>query len=254
MIPVEISSFNLKKNLHKLSAQYSDNVEIQTRENIANECAQNNLKKKTARKFKIVSNTTTVIDYTEITSNEILEQQLELWNANLSESEYSYKELFEYVMALPESYYGPGSYNNWIRVGWALKNTDIKNRTDKLFIVWLAFSAKSSTFNFITGIHELMDRWMKFTISDDDKNLTDASIKYWCKNENPEMYKDVFNKSINYYIEETIKSEGSDYDIAVVLKKLYDGKFKCTNISKRIWYKFDGHRWKENDKGLIGEI
>lgn len=241
----EISEFNLSKNIHKLSAQYSDHISIETKDTIKSQCSQVSLKKKTTRKFKVVNNTATTIDYKDITSKQILEEQVELWISNLTDTEYKYKELYDYTMALPESYYGPGSYNNWIRVGWAIKNTN-----ERLFIIWLAFSAQSCNFDYTTGVDELLNRWTQFTISDDDtKNLTHASIKYWCKLENPTKYSEILNKSVNYYIEETIKSEGSDYDIAVVLHKLYNGKFVCTNISKRIWYKFDGHRWKENDKG-----
>ena len=242
---IPVANFNLSKNIHKLSAKYSDHIEIKTKDSILNECSTMTLKKKGGRKFKVVNNSTGIIDFRDITTREILNEQLELWFSKLTDADYKYREIYDYVMALPESYYGPGSYNNWIRVGMALKNIH-----ENLFIVWIVFSAQSKNFNFTTGIDELIDRWNKFTLSDDDSNnLKEGSIKFWCKTENPIEYSKILNKSIQYYIDETIKSEGADYDIAVLLHKLYNGKFVCTNISKKIWYRFDRHRWKESDKG-----
>ena len=39
------------------------------------------------------------------------------------DTDYLVKEVHEYTMALPEKFWGPGSYDNWIRVLWCLKNT-----------------------------------------------------------------------------------------------------------------------------------
>ena len=41
-------------------------------------------------------------------------------------ADYELKETHDFAMILPESYYGEGSYNKWIRVGWALRNTNEK--------------------------------------------------------------------------------------------------------------------------------
>ena len=57
--------------------------------------------------------------------------------------DYELKETHDFTMILPETYYGEGSYNKWIRVGWALKNT-----SEKLFVTWIKMSSQSSTFSF----------------------------------------------------------------------------------------------------------
>ena len=69
---------------------------------------------------------------------------------------FELREIYEYVMCLPISYYGPGSYDKWIRVGWVLKNTD-----DRLFLVWVMFSSQSSSFQ-MTDLMDLYDRWQGF--------------------------------------------------------------------------------------------
>ena len=40
-------------------------------------------------------------------------------------------------MVLPKSYYGEGSYNNWIR------EVALKNTHEKLFLTWMKFSSQS---------------------------------------------------------------------------------------------------------------
>jgi hypothetical protein len=61
----------------------------------------------------------------------------------LKPDEYNLREAYELAMILPVDYYGEGSYLKWMKVGWALSNI-----SKKLFIAWVAFSAKSSTFQF----------------------------------------------------------------------------------------------------------
>ena len=60
----------------------------------------------------------------------------------LSATEYELKETHQFAMILPEKYWGPGSYDRWIRVGWALKNT-----SEKLLPTWLKFCSQSKEFN-----------------------------------------------------------------------------------------------------------
>ena len=58
-----------------------------------------------------------------ISNEEELELAVNSFIDNVSEStnDYELKTIYDYVMILPEKYYGQGSYDKWIRVGWALK-------------------------------------------------------------------------------------------------------------------------------------
>ena len=67
-----------------------------------------------------------LFDYGSIKTAETLEQLLEKLFDNINPADYELKETHEFTMILPVSYYGDGSYSKWIRVGWALKNTDKK--------------------------------------------------------------------------------------------------------------------------------
>ncbi len=76
-------------------------------------------------------------------------------------------------MILPETYYGPGSYDKWMRVGWALRNT-----SNQLLILWIAFSSKSSEFQ-LHEIHDLYNRWHKFECPEDYNKI---NSDYVCGN------------------------------------------------------------------------
>ena len=53
---------------------------------------------------------------------------------NNSDTDYSLKEIHDYTMCLTKEYWDNGSYDKWIRVCWALKNTH-----EKLILTWLKF-------------------------------------------------------------------------------------------------------------------
>jgi P4 family phage/plasmid primase-like protien len=186
---------------------------------------------------------------------------------NLSPGEYELREAYEYAMILPESYYGAGSYNKWIRVGFALKN--ISNR---LLVVFLAFSSKSCAtgtgthgFDYRSQIPEICDRWEKFSPTNSiGVGVTKKSIMYWAKNDAFDKYEKVRENTIDYYLDQTIETitleqinnpkkknaRGStDYDIATVLFRLCGDEFVATSIRGNEWYRFYNHRWIKNDCG-----
>jgi P4 family phage/plasmid primase-like protien len=164
-------------------------------------------------------------------------------------------ETYEYVMSLPESFYGSGSYNNWMRVGWALRNTD-----DRLFIVWAVFSAQCSTFAF-SDLPELLEKWNGF----DQKNphgLQKESILFWVKEHAPQRYSEIRLSSVDYKIDQQLgkieyfaddkkrsRAGCGDYDIAEILATLKKGEYKCVSVKNNIWYRYSGTFWTECDSG-----
>jgi len=192
----------------------------------------------------------------KITTSEQLQNALDNFLDNLViPQEYELREAYEYTMVLPDIYYDVGSFTKWIRVGWALRNI-----SDKLFIVWVAFSAKSSTFSY-SSISELFDQWQTFDLKN-PKGLTKRSIMHWAKQDIPELYKKVRSTTIDYYIDQTVKAItldnlGSDKnargcgdaDLANVLYQMYKDEYVCVSVKNNVWYKLKGHRWVENDSG-----
>jgi P4 family phage/plasmid primase-like protien len=203
--------------------------------------------------------TTSVTTVLNIRNKEELDAAIEYFLESLSPADYELHEAYEYTMALPKSYYGPGSFTKWIRTGWALKNI-----SPQLFIVWVAFSAQSENFSYSNIRTDLWDRWASFN-NNMNNGLTKRSIMYWVRQDNAEGFTKVMQSSIEYYIDLTLEqctafanshsnerrgAKGSgDYDIATVLYQLFRDDYRCVSIKANVWYRFANHRWEEIDSG-----
>ena len=192
-------------------------------------------------KFK---NGNEIINYSEIDSEEKLDKAIDklLDMAEANVNEYKLKEIHDYTMILPEKYYGPGSYDKWIRVGWALRNTNYK-----LYITWLKLSSKSKSFKW-SDASELWRRWNEFNPTNDD-GLTDKSIYFWARQDATEEYEKRKKHHIKFYIDATIETK-SDYDKANVLYQWYKDRFICVSIKTNSWYEYREQRWFEIDSGI----
>lgn len=194
-----------------------------------------------------------VQDIHKIRTREQLDHCLHSFLDSISTREYYLREIYEYTMVLPETYYGEGSYTKWIRVGWALKNY-----STRLLIVWLAFSAKSSTFRF-TDIPDLCNQWSSFERK--QGGVTNRSIIYWARHDNRDGYDAVHKNTLSHLVDQTINRISSenvnksdrnakgcgDYDLAVVLHQMYKDEYVCADVKNNIWYRFRNHRWKQID-------
>jgi P4 family phage/plasmid primase-like protien len=260
------STFNLAKNMFKLSARYPDHYEpFMTTQFLEEYNAFAPGNKKRSNNTNTINNVNTnnssvnngeEIDIFSITNHDQLQACLAAYLDKVSKKTDKYEcvEAHDYAMTLPETYYGSGSYDKWFSVGCVLRNT-----SNCLFIVWLAFSAQAPMFDF--NIAKLWDFWKKF----DTKNpngLTLRSLMYWSNRDAPEKYKEVRGKSVDYYIEQSIdsglfecgindrKSVGlTDYDVANVLYQLKKGLYASSSINGDGWYEFTKHRWKRIDSG-----
>jgi P4 family phage/plasmid primase-like protien len=205
--------------------------------------------------FKSVESAS-VSEISQIRNREDLDIQVERFlEATNHMRDYPLRELYENVMVLPESYYGTGSYTKWIRVGWALKNS-----SSKLLIVWIAFSARVTNFDFNT-IPDLCIQWETFDIK--STGVSNRSIHFWAMTDNLNGYNDVRKNTIGYYLDQTVNSVtantinnpaknakgAGDYDIAVVLHQMYKDEYVCSDIKSGIWWRFKSHRWKQIDSG-----
>lgn len=192
-------------------------------------------------------------DITAIHTKEDLDAAVQRFLDSLSATDYELRETYAYTMALPPAYYEAGSFNKWIRVGWALRNQD-----PRLFPVWLAFSAQSSTFS-CSDIPDLLEKWCAME-GRTMRGLTKRSIMYWLRQDNAEEHEKVRFSSIEHFIDLTLErthmsnadrgARGSgDFDIATVLYHLYKDEYVCCSVKQNMWYRFKNHRWTENDSG-----
>lgn len=240
----DVKKFDLKNRFPELTAQYTQHIQIPMNETITEEYESiKNSKKKSSKsknKLKIIDNKN--MDILEVSCQDELDQCIDNFLENVEQDKnYYIKETHEYSMALTENFYNP--YDKWIRVGWALKNTH-----ESLFITFIAFSAQSNKFDF-DNIPDLYEKWCSWGNNNED-GLTYRSIIYWVKNDNFEKYKEIREKTVDYFVEKTILPHGdTDFDFAMVLYYMYKDDFTCVSIKKDLWYIYKNHRWIENEGG-----
>ena len=230
-----ITQFRVENDFNKLLARNSNWPKFNDREKAKEEIKKAFTifnSKKTIKPTKLIvnrSNKFIGFDYLSIKNQEILDKYIEELFENInSVADYEIKETHQFVMVLPKSYYESGSYNKWIRVGWALKNTDIR-----LFLTWLKFSSQSSEFNW-DDVSELYEMWENFDYNNPD-GLTARSIMFWAKNDSNELYKQIRQETVSYFIDETIKTS-TEWDLANVLYQIYKDQFVCVSIRNNVWY------------------
>ena len=182
-----------------------------------------------------------LFDYSKINDKQILDELIEQLFDDIRPIDYELKETHDFTMILPESYYGESSYNKWIRVGWALKNTD-----EKLFLTWIKLSSKFKNFSF-RDIPQYYDMWKSFDKNNPD-GLTNRSIMYWAKLDNPRDYQLIRKETVSYFIEQTI-DKPTEFDLANVLYQIYKDQFVCISIKNNIWYEYKDYKWTEIDSG-----
>lgn len=185
--------------------------------------------------------------YQQITSKEHLDLFVQKFLLNCED--YEWVDIYHYTMALPESYYGNGSYDKWFRVGCTLKN-----HHPDLFIIWFAFSSQSPTFDWTHGGEELLEKWNNMNHKD---RLTIRSIKFWCKQDNPTRYQEIYEDSADQMIEQSLnKMDGlkgikgySHSDVAQIMYRLYKDEFVCASVKSGEWYRFVDNRWRKTENG-----
>ena len=264
-----IKTFSIEKNLFKLSAQYTKHPAFQMKpavtaafEQAKTTLGRASLKKTAPKKYKLkiageengqmlCKTTLAKVKYDEIDSEEVLDGLLEHLFEDIGACNYRIKETHQYTMCLPETYYGPGSFDKWIRVGWALANT-----SPKLFLTWLKFSCQPNGRHTLRGldgkfdwtcVKELYEQWCNFDTTSAD-NLTHRSIMFWCKNDALTKYNEIRVQTIDYFIEQTVQT-ATDFDLAAVLYNMCKDEFVCVSIKNNIWYEYINHRWYEIDSG-----
>lgn len=253
---LNIKKFDMDRDFKMLSVRYKDHLApVFTTEfyDIHQNLENSQQSKRNYRASAQAPRKKQSIDLLSIRNRADLDNAVQTFLENLSTADFEFKEVYEYTMILPESYYGEGSYSKWVKVGMALCNI-----SPKLLIVWIAFSAKSKTFLY-DSIPDMMDKWMKFD-TNNETALTKRSIIYWAREDAREAYDAVRANSVDYHLEQSIRSFSAngkiekgvgsgDSDIAFILKQLYKDKFICASVKFDRWFIFDQNRWVEDECG-----
>ena len=265
LVREKIQIDNYKINIKELSVRNTNHIKIQ----IKDEYKQYHIQKKDSfQRKKNNSNDNLIvediyeemnsntIDITRIKSKEDIDFLYQRFIDGLGSEDFNIKETCNYTLALPEKYYGMGSYDKWIRVCWVLRNT-----SSKLLILWVKFSSQAPNFMCsFDELDELLTHWNNAK-GRGSSGLTKRSLIHWVRNESEEVYKKIHRNTISYYIDRTIygfdgnndlkseRYEGGDVELAQVLYQIYKNDYVCTSIKGNIWYKFYNHRWVPNDSG-----
>ncbi len=255
------------ENYKKMSIRYRDHPEVNLQPEITNILENRNSRGRPAKKggrvlktvpsgnLKVISRPSTdteSVDPTLLVPMDKIhtKEEFDLWVTYLEKTmqdnakDYKLSEIHEYAKILPAKFYEEGSYNDWIRLGFALKNT-----SDVMFITWVLVSSKARNFHY-ADIPALFDTWCKIDKKTDGNMLTSRSIIYWAKEYAYDDYVNIKKKTLSYFVNISIESP-NDREIAQVLYNLASERFICAslNSSSMTWYEFEGHRWVL-DKGL----
>lgn len=261
-----IGDFSWEKEFIQLSARYSKHPSF----DITDEYAEDVEKQKNAllsrkvpviqqqkQQLSILSSSIQTINFGSIDSMETLDELIERCFSTDDRRNYILKETHDYTMLLTQEYYGPQSYMNWMKVGWALFNTN----KQIMFLSWLKMSSKEGCRNTLrdpltgqfdwTKVADMWNVWNSFYADErTDNKLTERSIRYWAQKCNPEGYESVRRETLDYFIEETLKdgpTTATEYDLANVLLYLFKDRFVCVGLKTKTWYEFINHRWIEID-------
>jgi hypothetical protein len=154
------------------------------------------------------------------------------------------KQRIEYALILPEKYWGNGSYELWIRVGWALYSIN-----DALFAIWVKISSQWAGFVWPTDVYNLYQQWTTFQTG----GLSMRSIIYWAKNDAYEKYMEIKQKYTNEYVDSILArfDSVSDDDFAKLAGMMNKEKFVCASPKIQCWYEFKDHRWYFTENGIM---
>ncbi len=168
-----------------------------------------------------------------------IRSQVEIMLDELPFHESHLRDAHAYAMALGPEYYNPR--DAWLRVGWALRNT-----SKKLFGSWVLFSSRSKKFR-VDDIPEMLKTW-DAPQPPRKSPVTDRSLAYWCRISNPTEYERLRQSSVGQAMELSLLG-ATEFDVATVMHRIFNGEFRCADVKHRIWYQFTGNYWKQIDEG-----
>ena len=218
------------KNTHKLDIEEQYNEQYEKYKRIMTN-KKNTLTKNRAAAESVCRNVEDIQTVDDI--DYMLKEQF----AN-NDIDYKVKETHNYTMRLPKEFWGPGSYDKWIRVGWALKNTH-----SKLFLTFLKFSSQSESFI----LEDCIDFWNS-SVPQDNAGLTNRSIIYWLKNSDYNEYKKIYKNTLEFHIYNSFCCD-AEYNVAQALSTMFKEEYVCANVKSEMWYQFKTNKWCLIDSG-----
>jgi phage/plasmid-associated DNA primase len=155
-------------------------------------------------------------------------------NNNITNAEYECIRNLVNILSVKRA----SNYIDWRNIAFALKD-----RSNKLLPVFLEFSMKCKD-----KYNEAECSRFWHNIQCVENGYTLRSIHLWAKEDNIDEYYNIQMIAMEPIIDNII--DGNDYDIARIVKELYNNFFVCVSCEKKIWYKFEGHRWQLDESSV----
>lgn len=127
------------------------------------------------------------------------------------------------------------NYNDWVRLGWCLRNID-----HRLLDTWDSFSRQSP--KYIEG--ECPRLWNAMRSG----GLGVGTLHMWARHDSPVQYREILRQGLKGLLDNSVET-ATHYDVARVVHHLYQYQYCCCNIRNRTWYEFKDHRWRECESG-----
>ena len=156
----------------------------------------------------------------------------------------------KYLMILGEEYYDP--YDRWFKIGQALQS-----KSNELMLSWALWSSQSSKWVWDDEPMKMIQTYWASICNMKDKLISVGSIRYWAKKANLSVYTTIYKDSLQYYMDETLFGEGTEYDLARLLFFMFSDKYACTSLKGQgEWWEFNSllkaeykHMWTECETG-----
>jgi len=126
------------------------------------------------------------------------------------------------------------NYADWIRLGWCLRNIHIE-----LLNEWDEFSKQSE--KYVRGCCDLL--WFRMK----EGGLGIGTLHMWAKTDNPVQYDVIISEDLSGLIYKSLSL--TDYDIALVICKMFRHRFRCASHKHHTWYEYENHGWREKERG-----
>jgi P4 family phage/plasmid primase-like protien len=126
------------------------------------------------------------------------------------------------------------NYADWIRLGWCLRNIHIE-----LLNEWDEFSKQSE--KYVRGCCDLL--WFRMK----EGGLGIGTLHMWAKTDNPVQYGLIISEDLSGLIYKSLTL--TDYDIALVICKMFRHRFRCASHKHHTWYEYENHGWREKERG-----
>ena len=126
------------------------------------------------------------------------------------------------------------NYGNWIRLGWCLRNIHIE-----LLSNWDEFSKRSTKYEL--GVCDRL--WYRMR----EGGLGIGTLHMWAKQDNQTEYTKIVSEDISSLIYKSLSL--TDYDIALVIARMFKHRYRCASHKHHVWYEFKNNGWKEIEKG-----